>query len=674
MKLFLAGAQGCTRVIVFLIFCSLGSYAQQRDSVRVIPEDTARHLKEVIIHPDKATLLGTSPSPLQILYGGQLERMNSLSVADAIRYFSGVQLKDYGGVGGLKTINVRSLGSNHTAVFYDGVELGNAQNGQVDLGKFSLDNIEEISLYNGQKSSIFQSAKGFASGSSLYLTAKQPTFAPGKKDNEKISLRSGSFGLVDPSLLWQHQISNNIFSSISTEWIHANGRYRFKTPNGDSSAIRHNGDVDAQRIEGGLGGKMSDSSSWSVRTYLYNSNRGLPGATVANRFDYPQRQWDRDFFVQGSYRTTLGSYSLLANAKYANDYTRFLDPEFVTLNGFLDNRFHQQEVYVSLANRYRIKDWWDVALSADYQQNTLDANLDHFAYPTRNTELVALATELHFDRLIIQANILGTFVNDRVKVFDAAAAKNELTPAVLLSWQLFTDPGLHLRAFYKDILRMPTFNDLYYTLIGNTYLNPEFTKQYDAGITYNHVDPNRLLSTFAFQIDAYYNQVTDKIIAVPAANLFRWTMLNLGKVQIKGLELNSQTTWQLSTNITLNTGISYTYQQALDVTGNYNYNEQIPYVPLNSGSFLAGADWRRWTFNYSFIYTGARYNLGTNDATNYIQPWYTHDAALHYAMPVSHHQLKLSVEVNNLLNQYYEVVVNFPMPGRSYRFTLNFTY
>ena len=36
----------------------------------------------------------------QTLSGLQLKKMNALSVADAIRYFSGVQIKDYGGVGG----------------------------------------------------------------------------------------------------------------------------------------------------------------------------------------------------------------------------------------------------------------------------------------------------------------------------------------------------------------------------------------------------------------------------------------------------------------------------------------------------------------------------------------------------------------------------------------------
>jgi outer membrane cobalamin receptor len=107
------------RVLIYISCCLLSvlaGYAQ----------DT---LKTVTIFSDRSN----SVTPVQTLNGVALERMNSLSVADAARYFSGVQLKDYGGLGGLKTLNVHSMGANHLGVFYDGIELGNAQNGTVDL-------------------------------------------------------------------------------------------------------------------------------------------------------------------------------------------------------------------------------------------------------------------------------------------------------------------------------------------------------------------------------------------------------------------------------------------------------------------------------------------------------------------------------------------------------------
>ena len=93
------------------------------------------HLPEIVVTASSTREI----IPSQKLTGEELKNLNSLSVADAVRYFSGVQIKDYGGIGGLKTVDIRSMGTNHMGVFYDGIQLGNAQNGQIDLGKYSLD-------------------------------------------------------------------------------------------------------------------------------------------------------------------------------------------------------------------------------------------------------------------------------------------------------------------------------------------------------------------------------------------------------------------------------------------------------------------------------------------------------------------------------------------------------
>ena len=115
-------------------------YDMPECALDTIPEeDTVYALDEVMV---VATRTSQEIVPVQMLSGEKLRTLGTHSIADAIRYFSGVQIKDYGGIGGLKTINVRSLGSQHVGVFYDGVELGNAQNGIVDLGRFSLDNME----------------------------------------------------------------------------------------------------------------------------------------------------------------------------------------------------------------------------------------------------------------------------------------------------------------------------------------------------------------------------------------------------------------------------------------------------------------------------------------------------------------------------------------------------
>lgn len=89
--------------------------------------DSIQKISEVVIVGAPVIPKYREVIPAQVLKDIDLQRLNSFSVADAIRYFAGVQLKDYGGVGGLKTVNIRSMGTNHMAVFYDGIQLGNAR-------------------------------------------------------------------------------------------------------------------------------------------------------------------------------------------------------------------------------------------------------------------------------------------------------------------------------------------------------------------------------------------------------------------------------------------------------------------------------------------------------------------------------------------------------------------
>ncbi|MEJ5962757.1 TonB-dependent receptor [Pedobacter immunditicola] len=656
-----------------LVFLCPDAAAQQPDSVKV------RSLKEVRVQGKINSIRNTSATPAQVIGGEALQRLNSFSVADALRYFSGVQLKDYGGVGGLKTVNVRSLGSNHTTVFYDGVQMGNAQNGQVDLGRFSLDNLEEVALYNGQKSDIFQPARSFSAASSIYMRSRIPKFADGKSSNIGLGYKGGSFGLLNPSLLYEQKITARTAASLSTEWVNSHGQYKFRYTNGvyDTTALRNNTDINAYRMEAGLNGQLRDSSNWSVKAYGYTSARGLPGAIVSNRFNYNQRQWDRNLFLQGHFQTPENRrYGLKLNAKYANDYLRYLDPDFTTLNGFQDNRFRQQEIYISAANRFRILPIWDVAFSTDYQWNTLDANLYRFPYPTRHTVLSSVASAVKLKKFSLQASLLGTFVFDQVKEFSSAGNKQEFSPTAMATFHPFDSKKLMFRAFYKKIFRLPTFNDLYYTFIGNSLLRPEFTNQYDLGITYSIQPKTTALTSLSIQADAYYNQVKDKIVAVPSANLYRWTMYNIGKVAIKGLETNVQSVWAVSAGVTINVSASYTFQQARDVTEGRNDRYNIPYMPLHSGSLTMGGDWKKLELNYSYIYSGERYNqLSTyqNAVYNRMEPWYTHDMGIGYKLNVMGRKAKVNMEVNNIFNQDREIISNFPMPRRFYRFKLSYT-
>lgn len=680
-----------TIFILLLTLTQIGNI-QAQESISELSVDSLRThtIQEV-------TVIGRQMKeivPTQVLSGEQLQRLNSHSVSDALRYFSGVQIKDYGGIGGLKTVNIRSMGSQHVGVFYDGIQIGNAQNGTVDLGKFSLDNMEHISVYNGQKSNIFQSARDFASASAIYMETRKPTFKEGRDNNLNLKLKGGSFDLINASALMEHRYNDKLFSSVNLEFLNTSGEYKFryhKDGGYDTTEVRRNGDVMFLRAEAALLGRINHGE-WQIKGYMYNSKRGYPGAAVKKDYGISlfneDRQKDRNFFFQGSVKQQVTDlYSYKIQAKYANDYMNYVMPPESTVQP-MNNNYWQQEFYYTVANLFSFNRWWTANISTDFQWNKLNAfGTDmfnaHFVKPRRYSVLSAAATSISLRRFSIQESLLYTFVHDQsARGKDVADNKNIFTPTLIASFKPFERIGLDVRAFYKEIFRMPTFNDLYYVQLGNRLLKPEYTTQYNIGIVYNKQFDKGLFSSLNYTVDVYYNEVKDKIIATPTSNQLVWTMINLGYVEIRGIDMTLNPNLQIG-EFGIGVRLSYTYQKAQDFTRekkeNWDdpvidgYGDQIPYIPWHSGSLILNADYKDWDFNYSFIYTGERYMLGNNTPVNHIQPWYTHDMSLSRNISFNNSLLRVTTEVNNIFNQQYEVVKWYPMPGTNFKIILSYT-
>ena len=648
--------------------------------------DSVQHVREIVV-VSKPAMREVVPS--QKLNGELLERLSTHTVADALRYFSGIQLKDYGGVGGIKTVNIRSMGTHHLGISYDGVALGNAQNGQIDLGQFSLDNVEEITLYNGQKSAIFQPASDFGNAGSVYIRTREPEFrryeGTGVRRYENTNLRFraqyGSSDMLRLSALWEQRLSETVSSSVSAGFLTASGKYKFHyerrysdgTTAWDTTAVRQNGDIHAERIEANLYGRLWQGS-WQIKGYLYNSARGIPGAIVNNVWKRGERQQDLNTFFQASYDKSIGNkFATRWLAKYAYYNTHYVNRDSTQLP--VDNRYKQQEFYFSTANVLELLPNWSASLSYDFKWNKLDADIWNFAYPTRISNLVSLATAIDYKHLKAQGSLLATFINDRYRRYGGTGARGYENSSAAANSSFFT---LHrgtffsLRAYVKQSFRMPTFNDLYYTDMGNANLVPERATQYDVGFALNKHFTHGIVRHAEMHFDAYYNTVHDKIVAYPKGQQFRWTMLNLGKVHIKGIDVEAEADLQIGKDWVATARAQYTYQDARDVTdpADSYYNDQIPYIPWHSGSAILGLKYKGWDLNYSFIYAGERYDEQENILYNHMEPWYTSDLSLRYQFMLHRTKFIAQAEVNNLLDQDYEVIVNYPMPGINYALSL----
>ena len=599
------------------------------------------------------SVVGVKPhylTPSQTLRGDMLRSLSATSVADALKYFSGVQIKDYGGLGGLKTVNVRSLGSQHVGVYLDGIRITNAQNGQIDLGRYSLSNMESVSLYNANRNERLQSASEYASAATVYMQTKRPT-----QTTYTMEYGCGSFGLN--KLKGYFALKNLLF--VDAEYQHSDGDYafRFRSEQEDTVGTRHNSDITFYRLEA-----AGFYKGLSTHVYYYNSERGLPGPVIrrlSDQWDSTDRQWDENFFIQSSYKHSWEHFGLKTNLKYSYDYLHYLqDPRTNAATMYCNNHYTQQDLYGSVAAAWNTR-YVSLTASTDLRWSDLNADVYKFAYVYRldsKSLLSAIASYRGFEANIA---LLYTHISDHTR--GAASPLSRLIPMYLASWH---GGPLTVRAFHKRIFRAPTLNDLYYTLVGNAQLRPEYTSQWDLGVDYK--DRHLHLA-----VDLYTSRIEDKIVAIPMKCQFRWSMVNFGLVRSLGISTTAgyDRTWG---KLVLSANANYTCQRDRDFSSpsDPEYKNTIPYSPLHSASLIVSLGYDGWSACTSWLYTGDRFALISNNKEDMLGAWQTVDLKLSKTFTVSRHSLQTTIECNNLTDSRHEVVKRYPMPGRNWKLTL----
>jgi vitamin B12 transporter len=639
--------------------------------------DTAKKLNEVKIKTAPIPQV-QSMAPMQQISANAFEQYSAFDVAGAIRNFSGVNIKDYGGIGGLKTVSVRGLGANHTAVLYDGILLNDAENGQVDLSKLNLNNVQDITLFNGQPATICMPARSFTAASILSIRTIKPALTANKPYQITAGVKAGSFGLIEPYLQWQQRINNNWSFIVNSYFENANGRYKYQNSgNGsDSTRDRLNSDISAKQVDGALYWTKNDSNKFNLHINYYDSDRGLPGAVILyNTNPSRERLWNRDFFMQAGYeRIWTSGVHLFLNTKLSQNYLRYLNPDFLNEEHKLDQRFTQREIYQSAALAYHFATNWEVSYSADVAVNDLNVLFNYpyplFPHPTRLTILNVLASNLTLGKFQLQGSLLNTNITETVKAGRAAPARNNFSPTLLAAFKPFENSGFQLRAFYKYIFRNPTFDDLYYGGIGNPNLKPEFTNQFDFGATYSKA-LNSFIDYITLTADAYYNHVTNKIVFIPK-DAYNGSIQNFGKVDIKGIDVSLKTQTKSISGYKGSLSLNYSYLQALNITDPTSsiYLNQLPYTPKNTLAFNTGIDHGHIGLYFNQVISSSRYYTNNNLPDDYIAGYAISDASFVYHTALKNKPLRASIEVNNLFDKNYFVVQSYPMPGRSFRLSI----
>ena len=636
-----------------------------------LPADTLDNvIGEVTVEARRVSAVVSALQPEQRMERGEMEALGLNGVADAVKRFAGTTVRDYGGIGGLKTVSVRSLGAAHTAVSYDGVTVSNCQAGQIDVGRFSLDNVETLSLAVGQQSDLLQPARAYASAAMLDIRTRQPQFAEGRKDVWQVKLSGGSFGYFAPSFRYARRLGGHTSVMVEGDYVRADGIYPFELKNGRQTTTEHrrNSDICTWHAEGNLYHTFADSSRLAAKCYFYRSERGLPGAVILYNPTANERLWDENFFTQFTYDKCFSpAWQLRASVKYNHAWNRYEDTN-VKYEGGLQRDVHRQdEYYLSATVLWKPSPTLSVALAQDGAVNTLLNNIDDRPNPKRLTSLTALNAVCHLGSVRLSAGAVATFTTDEVERGEAPADRKKLSPMLALNWRPWSSEAFYLRALYKNTFRVPTFSDLYYRRSGNTALKPEDAQELNLGLTWS-LRPFACVEELNLTVDGYYNKVEDKIVAFPS--VYVWRMRNYGEVEIGGVDATLAATVRIGRQLKLHINGSYTWQRAVDVTdsGAKNYKDQLPYTPRHSGngSLLLETPWLH--VGYTVMAVGKRYFLEQNVAANEVPSYMEHCLTLSHTFRWGgRHSLRVQGELVNLTDEQYEVTKYYPMAGRSWR-------
>ena len=665
-----------------------------------VAQDTSRRavtLPEVsVVGKNQPPNTLTVHKPTQAVAVERMERVGGNLLADAIRQMAGATLKDYGGVGGIKTVSVRGMGSQFSLLTIDGVAVNDCQNGQVDLGRYTLAGSSFVTLANGQNDLPLQSARSFSAGSVLNMETREPDFGY-RHHRGKVGVEVGSFGYVAPSLGYEQRLGSKGSLSLYGNYMRSQGNYPFTLyyTNGrtDSSSRerRQNSAVETGTADANFFYRFDARRRLNVKVHYMQGQHQLPGPVIYYRVkESGEHTEERLFFSQARYRQTGRHWDWQLLGKYQYSFDLYED----TANnaGRVLNHYTQQEGYLSQGVRFHtgdqdtgmapgMDDWLSISVSSDESLSHLTSNLSKNNEVDRLSLQGVLNTEykVHLWEalrgLALNAHLLGTYVEDRQPTPPSGDTQDGSRYAKVSPYagMTFTRGQFTVRYFFKENYRVPNFNELYYFTVGRT-LRPEKGSQHNVGLSY-HSGTQRLSQVLRHRgqltVDLYYNQVTDKIVAFPTQNMFIWSMRNLGQVEIMGADVaGSYNLYHTRREgYSLDLAVGYSYQHAVDRTDPRSkvYGHQIAYTPRHSGSASLVVTTPWVNVGYAVTVVGTRYSGDQNTDRNRMEPYSDHGITLSRDFPVGGTLLKVKAQVLNLFDTQYEVVRSYPMTGRNFR-------
>lgn len=531
----------------------------------------------------------------------------------------GVEIARQGSRGQTSSIFLRGTGSKYVLVLIDGMRVGSATLGYMDLSQLPVDAIEQIELIRGPRAALYGSD---AVSGVIAITTR-------KAAGVQLTARTASHGLAEVSVQGATKVAQtSVFAQAG--YGRSDGIHVLDKPKVDS-------DRDGFRnrfVRAGVSQAFDQGSvSWQSQVnrgynqYDYNPAWG-PGADEA-KTGQDQHQ------LAATYQQQLGD--VLKQVDHQVKIGLGRDDSLNYGNGNL-YRYITKRQELDAQSMLHFAGDIDWLVGANRTRDEVATSGQAYVRDERVNQAVFTALHAQFDALQLD----GAVRHDHVSSYQSYQ-----TYQWGASYQL-TD-RLQARVNQGSAFKVPTYNDLYYPGFGNPALLPETSLSREAGVRFTANNA----ANFTFDAVHFQRNLTNMI----AYNSAVFKSENIASARLNGFEY----TVGFATGAVQHELLA-TYTDGVDEV---TKSRVLPNIPKQKYQYQLSTEQGDWTYQARLAYRDKVTSRASGART--VAANYTVNAAIAYALTDA---TTVRLTIDNLFDRNYRTDADYLQPGREFTLVL----
>jgi len=558
-------------------------------------------------------------------------------------------IKNYG-PGAIATTSFRGTGANHTQLLWNDININSPMLGQADFSLIPAGFTDEIRILSGAASMVMGS--GGLGGSVNFGT--RPDW--GNETNLLADAGAGSFGTY--SGLIRLRAGTSRFQSVTRGYYNSSvNDFRYLNDGGFSAPVmerRSSAEVSMNELMQEFYFR-GDRSVTSVNLWYSLSNRQLPSNMLVVQPEGSEKQKDESFRALISHDRKAGRTSIGTSVAWVSDKLLYVNKP-ASINS--DNRNNTLFAKVGTETPIGKSSLLKVVLNNELN---LINSVNYSSDKQRNTSSVSVS-----DRTMIGKN-LGFSLLIRETVSNGKFIYPDFSTGADL--KVSEKQDAYVRLSFSRNSKLPSMNDLYWNPGGNSSLKNEYSYSGELSL-----DMKKRFSegmNLTPQLTLYASKISDMIQWVPGQYSY-WSPENISRVGTYGGEAGVAFGYKAN-GFSLGFKLQYSCNMAHSNDNiNGNSSRQLIYVPENQ--FNSSLSLEYAGFNATFLtgYTGKRYTDTEN--TKFLPSYLLNDVIAGFRIRPGANSFSFSLKANNIFNVRYEAIAWYPMPGRSFMFSVIYQF